>query len=157
MLAHSAFRSRHHCLFSVHPFTSASRTGALLRRFLSDALCGKSPPSRCPHASPRRMVIVSPTQVSTRETLALPRSYRHLEVFGSSRTHCKLLKVMFSSLWHGRGRRFDPDQVHQIFKYLRITPFSVWCHLVPTRSDFFQIAERSAARSARLVSATHRR
>ena len=28
--------------------------------------------------------------------------------------------------WHGRGRRFDPDQVHHIFNYLRIPHFSVW-------------------------------
>ena len=28
--------------------------------------------------------------------------------------------------WHGRGRRFDPDQVHHIFNYLQIPRFSVW-------------------------------
>ena len=28
--------------------------------------------------------------------------------------------------WHGRGRRFDPGQVHHIFNYLQIPHFSVW-------------------------------
>ena len=28
--------------------------------------------------------------------------------------------------WHGRGRRFDPDQVHHIFNYLPRSPFPVW-------------------------------
>src|SRR5215472_18180921 len=31
--------------------------------------------------------------------------------------------------WHGRGRRFDPDQVHHIFNNLQIFSFSVWAHL----------------------------
>ena len=28
--------------------------------------------------------------------------------------------------WHGRGRRFDPDQVHHIFKYLRTSSVPAW-------------------------------
>jgi hypothetical protein len=26
---------------------------------------------------------------------------------------CKLFKCLMMGLWHGRGRRFDPDQVHK--------------------------------------------
>lgn len=33
---------------------------------------------------------------------------------------CKLLKCLLLSLWHGRGHRFDPGQVHQTIKNLRL-------------------------------------
>ena len=42
------------------------------------------------------------------------RSSACFEVFGISRTVFKLLKIRIEPLWHGRGHRFDPDQVHQI-------------------------------------------
>src|ERR1035438_1060106 len=32
---------------------------------------------------------------------------------------CKLLKCLMLGLWHGRGHRFDPDQVHQITQEVR--------------------------------------
>jgi hypothetical protein len=28
--------------------------------------------------------------------------------------------------WHGRGRRFDPDQVHHIFKHLQTSLVPAW-------------------------------
>src|SRR6476661_7874292 len=31
--------------------------------------------------------------------------------------------------WHGRGRRFDPDQVHHLFNNLRLSPLSVWAQI----------------------------
>jgi hypothetical protein len=43
------------------------------------------------------------------------RLFKYLQVFGSSGTCCKLLIPLTWPLWHGRGRRFDPDQVHQIY------------------------------------------
>jgi len=44
------------------------------------------------------------------------RLFRYLQVFGSSGTCCKLLISLTWPLWHGRGRRFDPDQAHQSIK-----------------------------------------
>ena len=32
---------------------------------------------------------------------------------------CKLLKCLMLGLWHGRGHRFDPDQVHQLNQAFR--------------------------------------
>src|SRR5258708_28090259 len=39
--------------------------------------------------------------------------------------------------WHGRGRRFDPDQVHHIFNHLQIPSSLGWCQMVSNHSDLF--------------------
>ena len=65
---------------------------------------------------------------------------------------CKAMISLTSEKWHGRGRRFDPDQVHHLFNYLQIPRFSVWCHLMSKRFDIFQIEKRSAPRAPRLLS-----
>ena len=43
--------------------------------------------------------------------LGVVRSYKDL---GSQPGSCKLLNCFMPILWHGRGHRFDPDQVHQL-------------------------------------------
>src|ERR1035437_1951589 len=46
---------------------------------------------------------------------------------------CKLLTILALGHWHGRGHRFDPDQVHQITQQVRAAPrgdsTSIWEHM----------------------------
>ena len=49
--------------------------------------------------------------------------------------------------WHGRGRRFDPDQVHHQINYLQVPSFPAWCHLV---SNFPNAFTGTALRSSTL-------
>ena len=56
----------------------------------------------------------APTQLPTQESrtkAVLTGSIRYLAVPGNP---CKLLILLLFSLWHGRGHRFDPGQVHQL-------------------------------------------
>jgi hypothetical protein len=39
--------------------------------------------------------------------------------------HCRSNPVRLRK-WHGRGRRFEPDQVHQIFNNLTDPPLRAW-------------------------------
>src|ERR1019366_1524125 len=53
------------------------------------------------------LLFQSTTQSTTREALyVFQRLWQSPQV-------CKSLKNKVISLWHGRGRRFDPGQVHQ--------------------------------------------
>jgi hypothetical protein len=39
--------------------------------------------------------------------------------------------------WHGRGRRFDPDQVHQSFNNLADPPLGAWPNWPEISKTFF--------------------
>ena len=41
--------------------------------------------------------------------------------------------------WHGRGRRFDPDQVHHIFNHLQFCRPIGWQHLAANCKNIFNL------------------